>query len=201
MERHARIRGLTLALTVTAAALTQGCAPALVGGAAVGASMIHDRRSSATVLEDQRIEVVARSRVNNDETLAGHSSVAPTSYNRVVLLVGQADSPQVKHRVAETVRAIPEVRRVVDEVTIAPVPDFQQQSNDAYITSQVKLALFDIKLPDFDATRVKVVTELRVVYLMGLVTEEEAAAAVEKARYVKGVERVVKVFEYVQPSA
>ena len=70
-------------------------------------------------------------------------------------------------------------------------------AHDAYLTAKVKLELLNISLPSFDPTRVKVVTELNVVYLMGLVTQEEAAAVVEKARYIKGVERVVKIFEYI----
>jgi osmotically-inducible protein OsmY len=178
-----------------------GCAPVVVGGAAVGASVIHDRRSSATVLEDQNIELSAYGKISDDETLSGKSRISVTSYNRVVLLTGQADSPAVKARVARLVSDLPEVRRVVDEVTVAPRASLQRESTDAYLTSRVKLALFDLGIEGFDPTRVKVVTEEGVVFLMGLLTDQEAAAVVEKVRYVDGVERVVKIFEYVEPES
>jgi osmotically-inducible protein OsmY len=191
-------RYLMVALLV--APLLQACAPAVVGGAAVGVSVLHDRRTSATVLEDEKIELKARAAISGDQGLSTHSAVGVTSYNRWVLLTGQADSPQVKGRIAALVRDFPEVHRVIDEVTVEQPADWRSDSNDTYITSRVKLALFDLELPDFDPTRVKVVTEKGVVYLMGLVTEAEAAAVVDKVRFVNGVQRVVKIFEYIQPS-
>jgi len=43
---------------------------------------------------------------------------------------------------------------------------------------------------------VKVVTEANTVYLLGLVTRKEAADATEIARTTGGVQRVVRLFEY-----
>jgi osmotically-inducible protein OsmY len=199
--RHQTPWLLLLTLAAALAVSATGCAPALFGGAAVGASVIHDRRSSATVLEDQNIELAAYGKISDVEALSGHSRVSVTSYNRVVLLTGQADTAEVKSRVADLVAKLPEVRRVVDEVTVGPRASLQSETQDAYVTSRVKIALFDIELPGFDPTRVKVVTEEGVVFLMGLLTEQEAAAVVEKVRYVDGVKRVVKIFEYVEPSS
>ena len=58
-------------------------------------------------------------------------------------------------------------------------------------------ALIGLKIEGFDPTRVKVLTNQGTVYLMGLVTRQEAAASVEKARFVNGVLKVVKLFEYI----
>jgi osmotically-inducible protein OsmY len=91
---------------------------------------------------------------------------------------------------------MPKVERVIDEVTIGPGIDLMQESNDVVITTRAKVSLAELSLPGFDPTRVKVVTEDGVVYLMGLVSPEEAEAAAEKIRYVPGVKRVVKLFEY-----
>jgi len=186
-----------LPMALTTLLLLHGCGPVLVGGTAVGVSMIHDRRTAATVLEDQKIELVAAGRFNEDKDLSEHARVGFTSYNRVVLITGQADRTEIKDRIAETVQRFPEVSRVVDEVSVGPLVGIEQASDDTYVTSKVKLALFDLDLPEFDPTRIKVVTERGVVYLMGLVTHREAAAVVEKARYINGVQRVVKIFEYV----
>ena len=86
---------------------------------------------------------------------------------------------------------------MVNEIQVGPSSTLAQNSNDSYITSKVKMKMFDIEIPNFDPTRVKIITEMGTVYLMGLLTHQEADAVVEKARYVKGVARVVKVFEYV----
>jgi len=191
-----RFRSFSLSLLL-ALPLLQGCGPAFVGGAAMGVSILHDRREAGIVLTDEKIELKAMAKISEEPSLAEHSGVSITSYNQVALLTGQADSPQVKQGIADLVAGFPEVKRVIDEVEVAPRASLRNESHDAYITSRVKLALFDLELPDFDPSRVKVVTEQDVVYLMGLVTEQEAHAVVEKVRYVNGVKRVVKIFEYI----
>lgn len=191
-----------IALAAVPPALLQGCAPVVIGGTAVGVSVLHDRRDPATVLDDKNIVFKIHGRISGDKSLGEHASVGVTSYNRVVLLTGRAETPEIKARIAAVAKDAPKVKRVVDEVRIAPRSSLGEESNDAYLTSQVKLALFSIEIADFDPTRIKVVTDHRVVYLMGLVTAEEAAAAVEQARYVKGVKRVVRLFEhYIQPES
>ncbi len=187
----------TLFTLLITTSLLQGCGALLVGGAATGAAVIHDRRDAQTVLEDKDIQLKVLSAVEADKQLAARSRVAASSYNRVLLLTGQVETPELKQRYVELARNIPGVKRVVDEVTVARPTTLTEESEDAYITTKVKLALFDIKLPTFDPSRIKVITERNVVYLLGLVTPEEASAVVEKVRYVSGVKRVVKIFEYI----
>jgi len=190
------------ALAAVLSSLLQGCAPVVIGGTAMGVSVVHDRRDSATVLDDKKIVFQIQGQISEDKSLGEHASIGVTSYHRVVLLIGQAETPEIKARIAAIARAAPKVKRVVDEVSIGPRSSLGDESNDAYLTSQVKLALFSIEIVDFDPSRIKVVTEQKVVYLMGLVTAEEATATVEKARYVKGVKRVVRLFEnYTQPKS
>jgi len=184
-------------------ALLQGCGPVLVGGTAVSATtMLHDRRDAGAVVDDRNIVFQIHSQISGDDSpFAEKASIGVTSYNRVVLLTGQAKTAQIKQQIHGIAQGAPTVKRVVNEITVTPLPSIADESNDTYLTSQVKLALFRIQLPDFDPTRIKVVTEQRVVYLMGLVSEQEGNAAVEKARYVKGVERVVRLFERYQPKS
>lgn len=179
----------------------QGCGAVVVSGAMVGVSMVHDRRTTETVVEDEKIELRAAARLGEDKALNQGSQVSFTSYNRTVLITGQVDSDTAKARIVELVQKIPGVKRVIDEITTETPATFQQLSNDAYITSKVKLALFSIKIPGFDPTRVEIVTEQEVVYLMGLVTTNEAAEVVNTARYIHGVKRVVSLFEYIRPDS
>ncbi len=176
--------------------LIQGCAPVLVGGAATGISVVHDRRSTGTTLDDQGIELRIVSAVQADETLNGHGRFKGTSYNNVVLLTGQAETQQHRMQFEALVQGIPNVKRIVNEVVVSPKLSVGEQSRDAYLTSKVKLQLFNIRIPDFDPTRVKVVTENGSVFLMGIVTQQEADMVIEEVRYIRGVRRVVKVFEY-----
>ncbi|MBS1202205.1 MAG: putative periplasmic or secreted lipoprotein, partial [Chromatiaceae bacterium] len=134
--------------------------------------------------------------LGRDKTLGEGSRIGVTSYNQKVLLTGQAETEAAATSAAELVSRLPKVERVIDEVTIGPPISMTQISEDVYLTSRAKFALTEIKLPGFDPTRVKVVTENGVVYLMGLVSQDEADAAAEQVRYVPGVQRVVKLFEY-----
>ena len=187
----------TMLLLVLLSVFLQGCGVMVIGAATTGAAVIHDRRSAGTVLDDKNIQFKILASVSSDSELSKHSSVAATSYNYAVLLTGQAENALYRERLVEVARNTPMVKRVIDQIEIGESSSFSQETQDAYITSKVKLELLDIALPSFDPSRVKVVTEINVVYLMGLVTEEEASAVVEKVRYIKGVERVVKIFEYI----
>jgi osmotically-inducible protein OsmY len=185
---------LALSLVLT---LLQGCV-ALVGagvGAAVGATvMVRDRRGQDAVIDDKEIEFKSREWPGS----GSQCQVAVNSYNRVVLLTGQCADEAAARNFAERVSRVPKVSRVVDEITLGPFADLSRQSEDTLITSRAKLALVGVDIKGFDPTRVTVVTESGIVYLLGLVTAEEAEATVQQVRYVPGVVRVVKVFEITQ---
>ncbi len=189
-----------IAFVVAHAAVLQGCAPAAVIGTAYGASVIHERRSASTVLDDEMIEIKAKHLFFQTPEIEQASRISITSYNYWVLLTGQADSAEVSQQFADMVSRLPKVTKVYNEVQIGPPISLTQQSKDALITSRAKVAIGGgLGIKGFDATRVKIVTEDAVVYLMGLVTREEAEAATEVVRRLPGVARVVKMFEYIEP--
>lgn len=197
-----RINALLIATAAAAAPILQGCAPAVVVGTAYGASVIHERRSPSTVLDDEMIEVKAKHIYFQTPEVEQASRISITSYNYAALLTGQADSAEVRKQFAEIVSRIPKVAKVYNEVSIGPPIPLAQESHDALITSRAKVAIGGGKgVEGFDATRVKVVTEDGVVYLMGLVTPKEADTATDVIRRLPGVVRVVKLFEYIEPQA
>ena len=188
-------------LLVVALLLLGGCAAAVVGGAAVGGAA-HDRRSFGTVLDDNSIELGAYDNLNKDKDLALKSNVEIVVYNGVVLLIGETPTEDLKTRAEIKVREIQGVKRVVNELRVEPSPGAYSATRDKWITVRVKTALLDIvDMPGFDPSRVNVTTQASVVYLLGLVTREEAERVIEIARTVPGVERVVKVFEYLKEPA
>jgi osmotically-inducible protein OsmY len=165
---------------------------------ATGAAVVHDRRSSATVLADDTIELQAMNLLHEHPDIAGRSNIAINSYNRVVLLTGQAESAEIGDRFADMAARLPKVEKVVNEVTVGPNLGLTAASQDLYLASRCKFAIADINIPDFDPLRVHVISSAGKVYLLGLVTSEEADATVDKVRYVPGVTQVVKLFEYIQ---
>jgi osmotically-inducible protein OsmY len=93
------------------------------------------------------------------------------------------------------VRSNPKVRAVQNELVVGPVTSMSSRTNDTVLTSKVKSRF--VEAAKFQINFVKVVTENGTVYLMGIVRREEGDAATEIARTTDGVQRVVKVFEYI----
>jgi osmotically-inducible protein OsmY len=177
--------------------LLQGCAALVVGSAATTAVVAHDRRTTGIMVEDQAIEFKTYDQLAKDEAIKQNSKVNVTSYNKVVLLTGQADSDAIRRKAEQIASQVEQVRRVVNEIEIGSTASFGEHSRDVALTTEVKLRLTKVDLPDFDPLRVKVVTERGSVYLMGLLSKDEANAVTEVVRYISGVRRVVKVFEYI----
>jgi len=182
-------------LTIAIAGLTSGCAAVLATGAATGVAVVHDQRSTGAIIDDQSIEIKATGSLTSDRQIFKETHINVTSYNGMVLVTGEAPTEELRNRVIDIVRKIDRVKRVYNEVKIAAPSSLVARSSDSLITGKVKGRLLGTK--GFDSTRVKVVTEAGVVYLLGLVTRAEADIATEAARQTDGVQRVVKIFEYV----
>ena len=189
--------------TVLAAALIaalvpslQGCFPAVAVGAGAGALMIADRRATETYLADEAIEIRAVSRIN--EKFGEKTHINVTSYNTKVLLTGEAPDAGIKAEIEKLVAGVPNVKATTNEIQVAGLSSFSARSNDSYITSKVKARF--IEANKFGPYHVKVVTEAGTVHLLGLVTHKEADDAAEIARTTGGVQKVVRVFEYVGES-
>lgn len=183
-------------LTVLGASLVLalgGCAAVLVGGAVGTALVITDRRTSGTQLEDQAIELKALTRIR--EVIGERGQVSVTSYNRMVLLSGEVASESDRNAVEQAIARIENVRSTVNELAVMGASSLAVRSNDALLTSKVKATFVDAK--DVQANVFKVVTERGTVYLLGRVTEREAARATELARSVPGVRKVVRLFELI----
>lgn len=188
---------MRLILALIAAALLagnlSGCVPVAAGGAAAGGLMAADRRTSGAYVEDQAIELKAEKHIA--EKLGDKIHVNVTSFNRNVLITGEAIDEPAKQSAESVVKGIENVRNVTNELSIAGASSISSRSNDTYLTSKVKTRMLTEN--KFPANYVKVITENSTVYLMGMVTHKEADDAVEIARGTDGVQKVVKVFEYI----
>lgn len=183
------LASLAAALLATSLA---GCAPLLVGGAAVGtALMISDRRSSGSQIDDEAIELRAATRLS--EAFGDRAHISITSYNRQVLLTGEVPSEAAKQQAERIASSVDNVRAVVNELGVMAPTTLPQRSADALITGKVRASLVDAS--DLQANVFKVITERGTVYLMGRVTAREAERATSIARQISGVQKVVRIFE------
>jgi osmotically-inducible protein OsmY len=189
-NRRTLLIGLCAGATIPA---LQGCFPMVAGGAAGAVAMYADRRTSGAYVEDEGIEWRTRSRLR--ERFGSSVNISVTSYNRNVMLTGQVPDEATRTEAGRIAAGVDNVQGIINELEIAGLSSLTSRSNDALITSRVKARFVDDQ--SFAANHVKVVTEAGTVFLMGIVTRREADAATEVARMTSGVQRVVRVFEYV----
>lgn len=186
-------RTLAIATLLGATLLSAGCFPLAATGLVVGSIALTDRRTLGAQTEDTMIEFKAGRRISEQMRYPGGISV--TSYNRRVLLTGQVANAEDKRRAEQLVARIDNVRAVHNELQIAGQPGLTATAADTTTTTAVKLAFAEDK--EIPAGSIKVVTESGAVFLMGLVTQNEAQKASRVASRVRGVQRVVTVFEVI----
>ncbi|MGB0712950.1 MAG: BON domain-containing protein [Gammaproteobacteria bacterium] len=189
-------RLLTPLLLISSIALT-GCVPLVVGaGAAGGGYVAHDRRTVGTQIDDRALAVKVGKQINANRDIDEFGHINVYSYNARVLITGEVPTEALREFAGKAATSTPGVRSVYNELQVSAPSSFMSRSSDVVISGKVKAALFSVKLEDFDPTRVYVTTERGEVYLMGLVRRVEAEAATDVVRRVSGVQRVVKIFEY-----
>ncbi|MGC1181854.1 BON domain-containing protein [Legionella sp.] len=190
MSLSSRLKTTTLVLAAT---LLSSCVAVVVTGAAVG--MVYDKRGMMTIEADARLFHIIHTRIVTNRQFA-NSRVLVTSFNRSVLLVGQTPTASLRvlaEKVAQNASGTP---RVYNEITVGnPIP-LTQRTKDSWITSQVRSSMLARK--GLESGSIRVVTEDGTVYLMGIVTDQQASLAVDVARRVNGVKKVVKIFRYIR---
>ncbi len=188
-----------LRLSVLTVLLLQlyGCAVLLVGGAATSGYIVaQDRRTAGTMLNDQRIEVRIKDYLTQDKEMLEATHLKVRSYNGIVLLAGETTRADYAQRLNDYAKAETHVREVRNELQIGEPSEMAYRRNDVALTSRVRSRLFSDG--DVRSAAVKVTVSQGTVYLMGLVTRDEADLAVETVRQVEGVQRIVRIFEFVK---
>ncbi|MEO7031488.1 MAG: BON domain-containing protein [Herbaspirillum sp.] len=174
----------------------QGCLGLVVGGAVMGTMAATDRRTLGAQTEDKTIAVKSIGALSNLPK-ANDSHINLASFNRKVLLTGEVPDAATKAAAQREVAGMEGVLSVDNELEIGGVTSLTSRSNDTLITGKVKASFLDDR--DVYANSIKVVTERGIVYLMGRVTNNEGTRAGAIAAGVAGVQKVVKVFDYITP--
>ncbi len=185
---------MKLAALLLTLAVLQGCAAVTVVAITAGASMATDRRSIGNQIDDQSIEVEAYNEITKNKSLNDNANLHIISVNGSVLIIGQAPTAYLKDQAIKIINEIDGVVRIHNQIRIGNVTSVTTQTNDVWLTSKVKTALFSSD--EVNGKDIKVITENAEVFLMGIVSKKEADAAVEVTRNIGGVNRVFKAFEY-----
>jgi osmotically-inducible protein OsmY len=186
------MRVVSLLLLALISGSLQGCFPVVAAGVGAGAMIVQDRRTTDAYIDDQKIETKASGLIDKQINSVMHVNV--TSFNYRVLISGEVPDESTKTEIGKIVSGIEKVRDVSNELAVSPTSSLASRSNDSLITSDIKLRF--VNNGHFNADHIKVVTENGAVYLMGLVNRAEADAATDIASTTQDVQRVVKMFEY-----
>ena len=179
--------------------LLSGCESLIIAGAAGGAVASTDRRTVPTQLEDQNIELKSFGALFENDEVWRDTNISVVSFNNTVLMVGQAPTAELKTKAEAEIKKIEKVKRILNQIRIAAPISFFASQNDSLITTKVKSSM--LFTSEFPSSKIKVVTENSEVFLMGLVTAQEAEKAVEITRNTGGVTKVIKAFEYIEENA
>lgn len=184
------LMALTLCLSIS------GCSSVLTS---TRNSPIEDDRGTRTIgskIDDSLIETkvsVNIAKANADLDKGSH--IVVSSYNGVVLLAGQTPRADLKSLAEQTASQVQRVKKVHNELQVMQPSSILARNNDAWLTTKIKAQMLgDASVP---STRIKVITENGIVYLLGLVTQGEANAATNVVQGASGVQKIVKLFEYI----
>ena len=183
-----------LAFVLGASIMLPGCVAAVLGGAAAGTKVATDPRTMGTQVDDETLEVKVENALEKDAQIKSEARVNAVSYSARVLLIGQVPSESTKETATSLAKGVEGVTDVYNELRVGPKITIGQISKDSWITTQIKSKmLVDDRVKTTD---VKVITENGEVFLLGNVTQSQADAAAEIASKISGVQKVVKVFKY-----
>jgi osmotically-inducible protein OsmY len=194
MHKNMKLSVLTLSLTALLA--IQGCTVVAIGSAvAVGASSSADPRSLGTQLDDTNNALSIGNRINKIEGLSTESNIDVELFNRQLLLTGQVTDTKWLKQIDATVKQNTYIKKYHNQIRIAPLASAKQQAKDIIIANTIRAKL--IADDNVSTTNINVIVNNSEVFLMGLVTNQEATIAVDIARNVNDVVRVNRVFEII----
>lgn len=168
-----------------------GCAGLFVAGAATTAAIVIDPRTTQEIWNDNNIEFEVAG-IGNKPPFRGNARITASSYNGTVVLMGQANSDQLKQEFESQARKIKGVKNIHNQLRVKAPLSVGEISHDSWITTKVKSAL--LANSELNGVKIKVITEDKEVFLLGYVSQQHADIATELARNISGVKQVVRAF-------
>lgn len=168
-----------------------------VVGAAAGAAavaVVYDHRSISNTLEDMNIAKQIAEKIKAVPTLKNESHIEVTAFNHVVLLTGETPNAEWRQQAETLAQSVPGPTKIYNQISVQGPTSALTHTSDYWITTKIKSLM--LATENLKSSSIKVVTENGTVYLMGIVSHEQADTAVDIAKQVSGVQRVIKIFQY-----
>lgn len=189
------MKAIRVICLISLLSIIYGCTPILTATHDGPIVQNQGKRTLGSIVDDETIETLAQVNLEKVNPEFNNNHVVVTSFNGTVLLTGQVTTEELKNLAGQEVRKLQKVKQVYNELEVSSPISYIARSNDSWLTSKIKAKMLaNEKVP---SSRVKVVTENGVVFLMGLITQQEANEAVNVVRTSYGVQKIVKVFEYI----
>ncbi|OAI93337.1 BON domain-containing protein [Pseudomonas putida] len=188
--KHLGLMALTLCLSLS------GCSSVITASREAPIDDDRGTRTLGSKIDDSLIETkVAVNVAKASPDLDKNSHIVVSSYNGVVLLAGQTPRADLKSLAEQTAGQVQKVKKVHNELQVLQPSSLLARNNDAWLTAKIKTQM--LTDPNIPATRIKVITENGIVYMLGLLTQAEANRATNLVQGVSGVQKIVKLFEYI----
>lgn len=196
MSKHCFCKISFIFLLIIASLINTACSSLILATSGSGLTDTHHgKRTLGSRIEDQSIEAKTLINIKNSDPAFKHSHIIVVSYDGYTLLTGQTQSADLKRQAGDIAKKIRHVERVYNEITVSGPTSLLARLNDAWISTKVKTSL--LLHQDFPASHTKIVTENSTVYLMGLLTEEETDKAVKIIKRTYGIQKIVRLVEYI----
>jgi osmotically-inducible protein OsmY len=189
-----KIKITGLALVVSASLILQSCAGLLIGAGVGAASAAYDKRTLGTQLDDKTLASRISTALSNDKSIEDLTSVSVQVFNRTALLTGQAPSQELIKQIERHVEKIANIKKIHNQVRLGSPLPASAVANDLWLVSKVKTILIANK--QIDGLNINIAVENAELFLMGIISQKDAAIVVEIARNIRGVKQVVKAFDY-----
>lgn len=195
MPIFSKTRLAKLAVIGSLSYLLTACLPIVLVGAGAGAGTMlsRDSRSLQTISDDSDIQYQVQQAINRDEALKKQANISDIAFNHIVLLVGQAPSEAMRHQAESLAQQVPKVRRVYNQIQVAPNIGAIQLADDATVSTNIKARL--AVTSNIDSNDFKYTVENKVVYLMGLSDKAQLQRVTDVIRNSSGVKKLVTLVE------
>ncbi|HAH12729.1 MAG TPA: osmotically-inducible protein OsmY, partial [Pantoea agglomerans] len=145
-----------------------------------------------TQVEDSNLELRATNALAKDQRISSDARIIATTYQGEVVQTGQAAAQEIAGRAKQIRIGEDGATEISSEIRIGQKVTLGTTSSDTWITTKIRSQL--LGSDQVKSSNVKVTTENGEVFLLGLVTPQEAQAAADVASRVSGVKHVTTAF-------
>jgi osmotically-inducible protein OsmY len=189
-----RMSQVTVASVLSATLLVSGCSTFIAANSGTeSVGIAASDRTWGQIFADNSIEKTASINLYKLDPRFKLSRVNITCFHGVVLLTGQVPDANLKRLASDNVKAMDDVKAVQNYLTVGDEIGYDQIIQDGITTANVRKNFLLLK--GFKDSRVKVVTENNVVFLMGKLPKSDVDWLLETLQRTPNIARIVTLID------